>query len=37
MRQRIAKRRVATFEPMEERLCLDASVGWDGDGRAPHR
>ena len=33
MRQRIAKRRVATFEPMEERLCLDASVGWDGPGQ----
>ncbi len=32
MRQRIAKRRVATFEPMEERLCLADSVGWDGRG-----
>ncbi len=33
MRQRTAKRRVATFEPMERRLCLASSVGWDGPGR----
>ncbi len=32
MRQRTAKRRAATFELMEERLCLASSVGWDGPG-----
>ena len=33
MRQRTAKRRIASLEPMEERLCLASSVGWDGPGQ----
>ena len=33
MRGRTAKRLVATLEPMEERLCLAGSVGWDGPGQ----
>ncbi len=33
MRHRTATRRIASFEPMEERLCLAGSVGWDGPGR----
>src|SRR5262245_27779874 len=33
MRRRTARRCVATFEVMEERVCLATSVGWDGPGR----
>lgn len=33
MRRRNATRHLAAVEPLEERLCLASSVGWDGPGR----
>src|SRR3954447_10628683 len=33
MRGRPSARRVVAFEPLEGRLCLDSSVGWDGPGQ----
>jgi hypothetical protein len=33
MRPRIVRRREPLFEPLEGRLCLANSVGWDGSGR----
>src|SRR5512147_3141893 len=33
MRRRTAKRLAAALEPLEPRLCLASSVGWDGPGR----
>ncbi len=37
MGRRIASRFVASAEPLEERLCMASSVGWDGPGQGSAR